>query len=179
MNASCRWGVLALWGAIASPGLAQDICPTLDSIPKARLSVAWVSPLGVKAGPRRWIPVVQTAQLRDAISTDDADLARMLQLLGERRRSTRPKRRYKVVVFEVAPEYLCRPLVDTEAGMVVDGQPSCPPRFGKTSRRYSGCGFTTDLSDDSRGLDLYRVQWRDVAQSGFCVLPAERFVQGE
>lgn len=158
---------------------AQATCSSLDPIEKDRLSVAWVSPLGVNAWQSTWIPVVQTAQLRGALDETGGDLARMLQILGLRKKSKPPKRRYKVVIFEVSPEYLCRPIDGVEPDVEVDGQPACLPRLSKTKRNYKGCGFTTDRLDGARGLDVYRTQWRDAAQSGFCVLPADRFVQGE
>ena len=75
-----------LW---VSPANAQSTCDTLDPIMKTRLSVAWVSPLSATATQRSWIPVVQTAHLRAALEQTDADLARMLQMLGMRRRSVR------------------------------------------------------------------------------------------
>lgn len=173
------WGAMALGLVLAGPAHGQTTCETLTPILKDRLSVAWISPLSASAGHRSWVPVVQTSELREVLGQTHADLARMLQLLGMRRRSSPPKRRFKVVVFEVDPEHLCRPIDGPEQGTIIDGQVACPPRFGKAKRHYKGCGFTTDRLDASRGLDLYRVQWRDVARSGFCVLPADRFVQGE
>ena len=38
--------------------------------------------------------------------------------------------------------------------------------------------LTTDRADDTRGVDVFSLRWRDAAAAGFCVLPAERFLLG-
>ena len=147
--------------------------------PSGTVSVAWVSPLRRRASGASWLAVVRTSELRAWTRSQQASLPRMLQRLGLRRRDKEPSRSWKVVVFEVSSEHLCRPMMDREGfepvvpGGVVS---SCPPTLNRSSRAQDGCGHTIDRSDDSRGLQQFRVQWRDAAARGFCVLPAERFV---
>lgn len=136
---------LLLGVALAS----EPVCGGLTA-PGETLSVAWVSPLGQRVGPRGTVEVVRTRDLRAALQDRaGGQLGRMLQLLGLRRSAAPPSRRWKVTVFDVRGADLCRP---------------------------SGCGFTVDRADGSRGLEIFRVRWADAARDGFCVLPAQRFV---
>lgn len=155
--------------------LASDpVCEGLTA-PGDALSVAWVSPLGQRVGPRGVIDVVRTRDLREALQgRAGGRLGRMLQLLGLRRSATTPSRRWKVTVFDVRGADLCRPIADLEAPVTLEGATSCAR--DRTRGQTDGCGFTVDRADGSRGLETFRVRWEDAARDGFCVLPAQRFV---
>lgn len=154
---------------------AEPVCKAPHTAPAETLSVAWVSPLGERVGARGSIDVVRTRDLREALaSRADHDLGRMLQLLGLRRQSDPPSRRYKVTIFDVRGADLCRTIEGIDEPVTLEGVRSCPR--GKPAGKQDGCGFTVDRADGSRGLEAFRIRWEDAARDGFCVLPAERFV---
>jgi hypothetical protein len=100
----------------------------------------------------------------------------LLRHLGLRKSTSEPTRLYKVTIFDVASTDLCRPLDGKNENDEVAGVYACSSG-GRPTNLYSGCGYTTDASDGKRALDLFRVEWRDAAAEGFCVLPAQRFVE--
>jgi hypothetical protein len=147
-------------------------CASLSE-PKQTLSVAWVSPVGRRVGASKWLHVVSNRDLATLVRGEKAGVGRMLQSLGLRRRASDPKRRFKVVVFEVDRGILCRPLVEQLEGTTVSGVSACPTGLSKQGPE---CGYTVDRSTGEQGLDSYRVRWRDAARNGFCVIPAARYV---
>ncbi len=164
--------VLIAWLGAA---LAQDC--TVGELPEPpdTVSVAWVSRLPKRARSGSWLHVVPTTELR-AFAQQHGSVARMLQRAGLRRSGKEPKRRYKVVVFDVPAGALCRPVASAAEGEAVSGGLACDERRSDPSRQSPGCGRTADRADGSPGLVLYRARWSDLARNGFCVLPAERFV---
>lgn len=163
--------VLAALARADEPAACE--APDLPS-PAEALSVAWVSPLRRRAGADRWLVVVPTADLRDF--AEGEGVGRTLQRLGLRRRPTDPRRRWKVVVFDVPAAALCRPLRDRTPGEVVADVATCDERRSAPRGRYDGCGWLEDAADGSPSAVAYRARWRDLAPEGFCVLPMERFV---
>lgn len=158
--------------------LAQEpACPAPDALAEGPLSFAWVSPAARRVGAGGWVPVVPASELRTLINETHADLPRMLQALGLRRSSRPPHRAWKVTIFEVAPDRLCRPLPGRE-GEVVTGLAVCDRGDRGLAGTDDGCGHTRDHHSHESGLDLFRTRWRDAASNGFCVLPAERFLLG-
>ncbi|MBN2800357.1 MAG: hypothetical protein JXX28_14550 [Deltaproteobacteria bacterium] len=164
---------MIFWTLLMSLALGAEPCSaTLPPVQGSTVSVAWITPVreGVLRGGA-WLEVVPTAHLREWLGDHpDADVGRTLQLLGMRRRDTPPSRLYKITVFEAPVEALCRPIRGA-ASLSVGGLPVCDG-----ARRGSSCGYTADKADDSRGLDVFRVRWRDAAARGFCVLPLDRFL---
>ncbi|MFT4625138.1 MAG: hypothetical protein ACI8PZ_003804 [Myxococcota bacterium] len=159
--------------ALVGVALAGDCALDTLSPPPPTLSVAWVSPLSGRA--RGWIRLVRTSDL----ATMGTDLGRTLQGVGLRRRATAPRRRHKVVVFDVDPESLCRPLAEApEEGGMVGGVHACLQRLGPDAKTTDGCGRALDRETSTAGVEVFRGRWRDLAREGFCVLPAERFVVG-
>ena len=147
-------------------------CASLDE-PKQTLSVAWVSPVRRQVSGSKWLRVVANRDLSALVREKKAGVGRMLQAMELRRRKSEPKRRYKVVVFEVDRGILCRPLVEHAEGTTVSGVSACPTALSKQGPE---CGYATDRATGDRGLELYRVRWRDAARNGFCVIPAARYV---
>ena len=146
--------------------------------PAEMLSVAWVSPVGQTVGRRGTVDVVATADLKSFVAEEaKGSVGRMLQHLGLRKRARDPARRYKVVVFDVRRADLCRPVVGYENPAALNGVASCTPRASKPDSDSTGCGYTVDRGSGEPGLVEYQAEWADLARNGFCVLPAERFVQ--
>jgi hypothetical protein len=161
---------LFLLGWLGVAGASE--CASLSE-PKQTLSVAWVSRSARQVGASKWLRVVANRDLAGLVRDEKAGVGRMLQALDLRRRESDPKRRFKVVVFEVDRGILCRPLVEQAEGTTVSGVSACPAPL---SKQGPDCGYTTDRATDKQGLDSYRVRWRDAARSGFCVIPAARYV---
>ena len=168
--------MIALLASIA--GFAQEPCPVTDfAEPAETLSVAWISPVRDRVGARADITVVRTTDLRDWVGSEAPSVGRLLQRLGLREESTDPRRRYKVVIFDVSQDALCRPLSTFPQGENVAQVATCDPKNASKIDHYSGCGVLTDRADGSRSFDVYQIEWKEAAKHGFCVLPAERFVQ--
>lgn len=159
---------------------AQDIptCEPLAPLERETLSVAWVSPLQGRVFGNQWITVVPTADLQAWVRDQQADLGRLLQGLGLKKRYSAPAMHWKVTIFEVSPDDLCRPVEHGAPGDRLAGHVICSKGSKGVSGAYDGCGYTTDRADDTRGVDVFSLRWRDAAAAGFCVLPAERFLLG-
>lgn len=173
---------LWLWWGMASAWAADDpvACTVERAAPPEALSVAWVSPLGKRVGRNGWLTLVPTTELKAFVQGEGrGSVARLLQFVGRRKRSKEPNRRWKVVVFDVRAEQLCRPMLDREGGLEAFGMVSCPERVARFREANDGCGALEDRSDGGEGPAVYRARWRDVVRNGFCVLPAERFVGRE
>ncbi len=164
--------VMAAW--------ADDGGPTCDPSqlpePATSLSVAWVAPRGRRVGRRTWLTVVPTVDLMAFAKRENATVGRLLEHLGQRRSGRRePRRSYKVLVFDVTRDMLCRPL-DAEPASMVGGVPVCE-LSDKHFRDTDRCGWLVDTRTRRRSLPALRAQWGDLVRAGFCVLPAERFVR--
>lgn len=160
--------------------MTLDGCEEVGPLPE-QLQVAWVSRLGARAGNQTGIPVVRTAELRRLAEEKNRDATAVLQALGLVS-GKRARGSWKVVVFDVQRDWLCRP-VDADAGADLSGVPACEgswqgPGPGVKHRSYSGCGYLLDTRTEARTLDTYRIAWGDAIAWGFCVLPLQRFLQG-
>ncbi len=168
-------GLIAAWALAGEPVKA---CEGPWPAPEQALSVAWVSPLRDRAGNNRWLTLTPTAELR-AYGRGEAkgSVARVLQHLGARKRSKEPRRAYKVVVFDVPVDALCRPLGDHDGGAeLVDGVRACVAQATRLREAHDGCGRLVDHGGGAT-TPVFRARWRDVVGNGFCVLPAERFLE--
>ena len=146
--------------------------------PEEVLSVAWVSPVAQTVGRNGSVEVVPTADLKAFVQAESkGSVGRMLQRLGMRKKAKEPNKRFKVVIFDVRRADLCRPVSGYENPAALDGVASCPPRESKADSDSTGCGYTVDRASGDPGLVQFRAEWDDLARNGFCVLPAERFVQ--
>lgn len=180
-------GLLALaWGGLRiAPVLAAEpapACGALGAVPDA-VQVAWISPSGKTVGGGAWMEVVRVADLRTFLRAQGANQVRLLQALGmanTKGKGRAAKRDYKVTIFDVRSAWMCRPLDAGDAEKVVEGVAVCPAgqQQGATRRGFSGCGYTKDALTGGRGLEVYRVRWRDASSGGFCVMPLDRFLQG-
>lgn len=86
---------------------APEVCAPVEAS-RDTLAVAWVSPVRERAGRTEWIEVVEAAGLRGWVAKrKQPSVGELLALLDLRHRDGEPKRRYKVVIFEVRAEDLC------------------------------------------------------------------------
>jgi hypothetical protein len=169
--------LLLVTTAVAQEPSAELSCPSLGPPPE-RLQVAWISPVRKRVWGRTTLAVVRVGQLRTFVQAQGADLPRTLQALGIVGPRGRVHKRYKITLFDVGAEQLCRPVEHTPEGEESDGLPACAGGRSVGVRRTTGCGTTTDTATDGPGLDLYELPWREAARNGFCVMPLERFLEG-
>jgi hypothetical protein len=89
---------------------------------------------------------------------------------------------YKVTLFDVKKEWLCRPVEDRTEGEDLSGVPACEASQQRRSRPakegFTGCGYTLDTGASARGLDVFRIEWGAASAWGFCTLPLDRFLKG-
>jgi hypothetical protein len=152
-------------------------CGELQPIPES-FQVAWVSPVPATVGAGTALDVVRVADLRKWMEGRDA----LHVLLGLGLAGKRDTREWKVTVFDVKREWLCRP-VDAVAGDDVAGIPACEegwqrPGRGTREKAWTGCGWLADTQTGERTLDVYRIDWESAVRWGFCVLPLGRFLSG-
>lgn len=157
---------------------APRTCDALAPVPET-VQVAWVSKLGKRAGSSTLLEVVRVADLRKRVELEKRDPKGVLQALGLAGKRARGK--WKVVVFDVKAEQLCRP-VEGKDGLV-EGVRACASDWqrrasGVRKESWGGCGYALDSQTGERTLDVFHVDWEHAATWGFCVLPFERFVNG-
>lgn len=177
--------VLALVVALLTGPLAlareEAACGALSEVPDA-LQVAWISPVQERVRAASTIEVVRVADLRRLLQEKGVTPIRLLQAMGivsARGKGRAAEKTYKVTIFDVRSTWLCRPMEGGAADKVIDGVAVCPSRQSGGSRRsYTGCGYTRDTVKDARGLDVFKVRWRDASSGGFCVMPLDRFMRG-
>jgi hypothetical protein len=180
--AFCSVFGLALVFLLARPAAAANACEALSAPPPV-FQVAWVSPARARAGAGAWLEVVRVADLRRFVETQTPPLAteRFLQLLG----LAGPKglrwyqaSNWRITLFDVEADWLCRPVWGAEGGTLLDGVEACDAKLQTGNRFFSGCGYTQDTFTGKRGPDTFRIRWRDAVRGGFCVMPLSRFIAG-
>ena len=160
-------------------------CEPVESVPES-LQVAWISPVRDRARAREYVEVVRVRDLRAWVRSNSSDPVRVLQMVGMLERgevSQSVGQDYKITVFDVQREWLCRPLLSVASGEDVSDIVSCPASEQEAADRshragFTGCGYTLDTHASTRGLDVYRVPWSDASAWGFCVMPLTRFLEG-
>ncbi len=171
--------------ALAAVSLAHgQSCGDVNAIPESS-QVAWISPVAKSVGMNTWVETVRVADLRAWIRENGTDQVRLLKGLGMVRTKGgkwAAKRAYKITIFDVQREWLCRPIEDATPGTLDHGVSVCEEKQQKGlwghKRGYTGCGYIEDTLSRSRSLDAYRVRWGEASRWGFCVLPLERFLEG-
>jgi hypothetical protein len=154
-------------------------CAAVGPVPET-MQVAWVSELGDRLGANSMMEVVRVTDLRRLVEGLGRDPTRVLRALGLAKK--RAKGRWKVTVFDVKRDWLCRP-VEGAPGRDLAGVPTCEESWqrkgpGTYRASYSGCGYLLDTQAGTRTLDSYRLRWGTAVTWGFCVLPLERFLAG-
>ena len=167
----------------------ESECSVVDTIPSA-VQVAWISSTSDTVRSKQMVEVVHLQTLQGWIDTQDADAKAVLHQLGmlsSRSKRTIDPADYKITIFDVESESLCRPIVQDTAledasPLFVEGLSVCEgtSRANSLNSRYgfTGCGYTLNTQSKQRGLDVYRVSWAEASKWGFCVLPLSRFLMG-
>lgn len=169
--------------ALPARDARAQACQELAAVPKD-LQVVWVSPMGRRVRRRAHVEVVRLQDLRKFVVDNKADEARVVQALGMAPRwgGRRANRPYKVVIFDVRADWMCRPVDDQSPGRDLSGVVACDPRVGGRQFQhgpgFTGCGYSLDTGASTRGLDVFRVRWSDASAGGFCTMPLSRFISG-
>jgi hypothetical protein len=142
--------------------------------------VAWVSQLARTVGAHTPIEVVRVTDLRKLVEAKNRDTTLVLQALGLAGKKAHGD--WKITVFDVKREWLCRP-AEEDPGSDLSGVPVCEADWqrkgiGAKARSYSGCGYLLDTMTGGRTLDTFRVDWQAASTWGFCVMPLQRFLDG-
>lgn len=146
------------------------------------VQVAWVSPVPKQVGASAMLTVVRTADLRTLVVERGRDPTRSLQLLGLLAPRQEIRQDYKITLFDVKAEWLCRPMAGEE-GTVVAGLRICDENqqdrgWGIHPKVWTDCGYLVDMMSGVRTLDVYRIAWEEAVTWGFCVMPLSRFLEG-
>lgn len=160
---------------LAALAFGQECSLDLPTV-RSDTSMAWVSRTGDHARGGEYLWVTPTGELSAWIGRQDrATLGGLLRHLGLRRRKSEPKRHYKVVVFDATHASLCRPIEGEAPGAEISGVVTCETNLSRSNRQHDGCGRSRD--PNGNGAVLFRATWRDLSANGFCVLPANRFIE--
>jgi len=174
--------MVALMAALAPLALAYEPAPGCEEVAAVdeALQVAWISPVRKRARAGADLEVVRVGDLRAWIRQEGADQTRLLQALGVvgAKGGGKASREYKVTIFDVEASGICRPVLGAAAGEVIAGVAACGEEMGRLPARETGCGYSFDKLTEDRGLDTFRITWRDASAQGFCVFPLERFLEG-
>lgn len=173
--------MIALLLAVRLVFAAEETCPALEAPPES-FQVAWVSKLSTTVGRNTPLQVIRVGDLRKLAETYSKDPTRVLQAIGLLSKTQAMTQEWKVTVFDVKRDQLCRP-VDAPEGTTNAGMAVCPadwqrPGSGTRAKSWSSCGYLLDALTGQRSVDVYRVTWANASVRGFCVLPLTRFVTG-
>lgn len=163
---------------LAPPSLACEAPRAIGD----NVQVAWISPVRKTVGASAMLSVVRTADLRALVLTSQRDAAAVLRAIGLLGPRQKLRGDYKITLFDVKAEWLCRPIPGAE-GELVGGLRRCEERHQDRDgsvqpKAWTDCGYLVDVLSGKRTLDLYRLEWRSAVTWGFCVMPLQRFLEG-
>ncbi len=146
------------------------------------VQVAWISPVRQTVGAKTMISVVRTADFRALVGTKDRDPTAILRAIGMLGPKQKLRKDYKITLFDVKAEWLCRPIPGAE-GEVVAGLRRCEEKHQDRDasthpKAWTDCGYLVDVLSGKRTLDIYRLEWSAAVTWGFCVMPLQRFLEG-
>ena len=176
--------MLMFFAMLLGVAAADETCQSPRSITEQSLQVAWISPTDKQVWDGTYMEVVRTGDLRTWLDRNGRDTLRLLRGLGMvkgTKGEKKAKQSWKITLFDVRSNVLCRPIEDGVPGEDKGGIPICEEseqswKWGY-SKGFTGCGYIKDTQANVRGLDVYRVRWADASAWGFCVLPLERFLK--
>ena len=165
-----------------APAYAQDAaCLAVGDVAEAT-QVVWISPVRKRIRARGEMEVIELADLEAWAKEHGKDSVRLLQATGVVGKNAHKARSvpWKVTIFDVGRDLLCRPIEGALPGTEVASVSVCedPKAAHGAKKGFTGCGYTRDTGSGSRGLDVLRVRWEDAAREGFCVMPLDRFLEG-
>ena len=163
---------------------SQPCSPNLYAPPET-FQVAWISPVGKAVWNTETIEVVPMKDLRLWVHENEATPSEVLSYLGMRSAKAKEVEavHYKITVFDVHRDTLCRPIKGAEPGSIQSNVAICLEKDQNlkswTHRHgFTGCGYATNSKTNKRSLDVYRIRWMDASTMGFCVFPLARFLDG-
>jgi hypothetical protein len=175
--------MIAIFFTLISIATGQS-CAEVGTLPES-LQVAWISPAAKTVGMNGWFEAVRVADLRAWVRDHGKDKVRLLRgvgMVGGRGGKWAAKKPYKVTIFDVKREWLCRPIEDKDPGTIQAGVTTCEAGQQRGlwghKKGYTGCGYIEDTQTSERSLDVVRLRWADASSWGFCVLPLDRFLEG-
>jgi hypothetical protein len=165
--------------------LPSFACEDLASLPET-VQVVWISPAREQVRLHEDIEVIRLQDLRVWLEEEDASAKELLHQMGMlSKRSWREidPSDYKITIFDINRNWLCRPMTDEIEGTIIEDIPVCQAKQSKPTNYYTrygftGCGYSFNTLTAERGFDVYRIDWSDAATWGFCVMPLDRFLSG-
>lgn len=159
-------------------------CESLQTVP-GEVQIVWISPVKEQVGLQESIEVVRLQDLQTWMTEEQptaTDVIAQMGMISKRQKKDIDPKDYKVTIFDVESAWLCRPIQGQTENAVIEGLSVCEGKI-RSNRLYSrygftGCGYTFNTQTQSRGLDVYRIDWREASTWGFCVFPLERFLEG-
>ncbi|MGC6508571.1 MAG: hypothetical protein ACON4U_09160 [Myxococcota bacterium] len=169
-------------------GLAQanePICGNLTEPPDL-FQVAWISPTTERAWSAEHIEVVRLVDFRTWVREEEADAKAVLHavgLLSKKSQTEIEASDYKITVFDIKSDWLCRPIKSFDEGELREGLPIChtkEQRWATWSRRhgFTGCGTIQNTNSKGPHFEVYRIPWGQAITWGFTTMPLDRFLDG-
>lgn len=173
--------LLLLLAVAALSGAPARACEAPRAVSDS-MQVAWISPVRQTVGAKTMISVVRTADFRTLVGAKDRDPTAILRAIGMLGPKQKLAKDYKITLFDVKAEWLCRPIPGAE-GELVAGLRRCDKKYQDRDasthpKAWTDCGYLVDVLSGKRTLDLYRLEWSAAATWGFCVMPLQRFLEG-
>lgn len=170
---------------ISTAFATEPECGQLATLPEVT-QVAWISPITEQAWPNEYIEVVRFVDFRTWAREGTPEAKEVLHAVGMiSGKSSRAVEAndYKITIFDIKSEWLCRPIVSPEEGELVEGVPIChtkEQRMATFSRRFgfTGCGTIENTSTNSSSFNVYRIPWSQAVTWGFTTMPLDRFLDG-
>ena len=105
---------------LLATSVAAPTCDGVDSVSES-VQVAWISPVRQRVSSDRYMEVVRLADLRAWVKKNGDDQARLLQALGlvGKRAGWRSEMDWKVTIFDVRADWICRPIRGMNPGDMV------------------------------------------------------------
>ena len=160
-------------------------CVSTLYAPPETFQVAWISPVGKSVWSNETIEVVPMKDLRLWVHENKATPSDVLAYLGMRSAKAKEAQAidYKITIFDVHRDTLCRPIKGAEPGSTQSNIAVClekeqKPKSWAHRHGFTGCGYAVSSKTNQRSLDVYRVRWMDASTMGFCVFPLGRFLDG-
>ena len=169
----------------AAAQAAEPECGALSEPPEI-FQVAWIAPISERAWSSEYIEVVRFVDFRVWARDEEADAKAVLHAVGmlsENSQTEIMANEYKITVFDVKRDWLCRPIKSVDEGELSYGLPIChtkEQRWATWSRRYgfTGCGTVENTASQSTQFEVYRIPWGQAITWGFTTMPLDRFLDG-
>ena len=163
----------------------EPVCGSLSEPPEL-FQVAWIAPVTERAWSSEHIEVVRLVDFRTWVREEEADAKSVLHAVGmlsEQSQSEILANDYKITVFDVKSDWLCRPIKSFEEGELRAGIPIChtkEQRWATWTRRhgFTGCGTIQNTASEGPQFEVFRIPWGQAITWGFTTMPLDRFLDG-